>query len=109
MCPVSRSMLAGANIPLPSRRTGNGWFASPTPPAIEARPVRHAVLLTVLWAGLAASSVDAREIVDASEPQDLAVTIYRDPGRGEFDNMNRQWPRGFAMISETRTVALPPG
>ena len=23
--------------------------------------------------------------------------------------MNRDWPRGFAMITETRTVALPPG
>ncbi len=50
-----------------------------------------------------------RAIVEASEPDSLAVTVYRDPDRGEGDTMNPDWPRGFAMISETRTVTLPPG
>ena len=48
----------------------------------------------------------AREAVDGSAPQQVAVTIYRDPDGGAFD---RNDPRGFAMISETRTVTLPPG
>ncbi|MEZ5682582.1 MAG: hypothetical protein R3E14_14935 [Erythrobacter sp.] len=51
----------------------------------------------------------AREPVDASAPEKLSVTVYRDPQRGEEDSMNRDWPEGFAMISEVRTVTLPQG
>ena len=51
----------------------------------------------------------ARTTVDAAEPTKLAVTLYRDPNRREGQAMNRRWPQGFAMISETRTVNLPPG
>lgn len=47
----------------------------------------------------------ARDVVDASEPSDVAVTIYRAP-YGDFDHNN---PGGFAMISETRSVTLPAG
>ena len=50
-----------------------------------------------------------RTIVDASTPVSQAVTVYRDPERGMGGEMERDWPRGFAMISETRTVTLPPG
>lgn len=63
------------------------------------------LLLATLWAMPAA----AREVVDASPPKGLAVTLYRDPNRGEGQAMNRNWPQGFAMISETRQVTLPPG
>ena len=51
----------------------------------------------------------ARATVDAAEPSAIAVTVYRDPNRGEGGAMNRDWPQGFAMISETRQVTLPPG
>ncbi|WP_324262856.1 hypothetical protein U4960_07045 [Altererythrobacter sp. H2] len=56
-----------------------------------------------------ASPLQAREVVDASAPQAMSVTLYRDPSRGTGEAMNRDWPQGFAMISETRTVTLPPG
>lgn len=55
------------------------------------------------------AAAHARDIVDASAPQDIAVTVYRDPARGDDQRMNREWPQGFAMISETRQVTLPPG
>jgi hypothetical protein len=51
----------------------------------------------------------ARETVEASNPAALAVTLYRDPNRGMHGAMNRDWPQGFAMITEKRTVTLPPG
>ena len=51
----------------------------------------------------------ARTIVDATAPQDIAVTVYRDPARAPDQQMDRDWPQGFAMISETRQVTLPPG
>ena len=79
-----------------------GWVqAPPTDRAL------HAGLLA--FALLAADPALAREVVDASAPKTMSVTVYRDPERGEGDAMNRDWPQGFAMISETRTVTLPPG
>ncbi|WP_284125807.1 DUF4139 domain-containing protein [Parerythrobacter aestuarii] len=66
-------------------------------------------LLAAAAVTLPAHPALARETVDASDPQGLSVTIYRDPSRGEYQAMNPGWPRGFAMISETRSVTLPPG
>ncbi|MXO71478.1 DUF4139 domain-containing protein [Alteraurantiacibacter buctensis] len=73
-------------------------------------PLRLTPLLAVplLLAALPALAQE-RATVDASEPTGLAVTVYRDPNRGEGGQMDRNWPRGFAMISETRQVTLPPG
>ncbi|MBY6013466.1 hypothetical protein KUV75_00910 [Qipengyuania gaetbuli] len=62
-----------------------------------------------VFAASIAGPAAAREAVDASKPQSLAVTVYRDPGRDEESRMNRDWPEGFAMISEVRTVTLPKG
>lgn len=67
-------------------------------------------LIPILLALVAmAPPVQAREVVDASQPQARSVTVYRDPDRDADEAMNRDWPQGFAMISETRTVTLPPG
>ena len=66
-------------------------------------------LLLILVIALWTEPATARDVVDASPPKNLAVTIYRDPNRGVGETMDRNDPRGFAMISETRTVTLPPG
>jgi hypothetical protein len=66
-----------------------------------------------LVAGLLALTTPAhaqqRPAVEASAPTAQAVTIYRDPNRGPGGRLDRTWPQGFAMISETRQVTLPPG
>ncbi|MBB3988874.1 DUF4139 domain-containing protein [Croceicoccus naphthovorans] len=67
-------------------------------------PLIAAILLT----GVAITPAQARTVVEASAPQDLSVTVYRDPNRNE-GAMNVRWLNGFALISETRTVTLPPG
>lgn len=69
--------------------------------------MRRAAFLLALIAASAAAQ--ARETVDASAPSAVAVTVYRDPERGPDEAMDRAFPEGFAMISETRTVTLPPG
>lgn len=69
-------------------------------------------LLPALWGLLLAagpSPLLAREVVDASAPSNLSVTLYRDPQRRADQAMEREMPRGFAMITETRQVTLPPG
>lgn len=50
----------------------------------------------------------ARQIVDASAPETLSVTVYRDPERGT-DALSPRSLNGFAMVSETRTVDVPAG
>ena len=69
---------------------------------------RAALLLLTALAGWSQAAT-ARDVVQASAPGDVSVTVYRDPDRGADDRINRDWPQGFAMISETRTVILPPG
>ena len=71
--------------------------------------IRPLLLVAALAAIVPAGDLLARETVDASAPNELAVTVYRDPQRGEGERMDRRWPEGFAMISEVRTVTLPPG
>jgi hypothetical protein len=66
------------------------------------------LVLTLVLALWSASAV-AREAVDASAPSKLSVTLYRDPNRDTDAEMDRDDPRGFAMVTETRTVTLPPG
>ncbi|MGB7409409.1 MAG: hypothetical protein WA908_12975 [Pontixanthobacter sp.] len=51
----------------------------------------------------------ARDVVTASDPYDLSVTVYRDPERSEGDELNADFPGGLAVISEKRRVTLPPG
>jgi hypothetical protein len=73
--------------------------------------VRFLIYLLTVVLAIAALPVTAqsRAIVEASAPKDLSVTVYRDPNRREGQEVDRNWPLGFAMISETRTVTLPTG
>jgi hypothetical protein len=71
--------------------------------------VRRVAACLLALAGWLAAPAAAREVVDAAAPSDLAVTIYRDPDRGVDDPLNRDYPQGLAMISETRRVTLPKG
>ena len=56
-----------------------------------------------------AAAQDGRARVFASEASHYAVTVYRDPNRSVGAEMDQDNPRGYAMISETRTVTLPRG
>ena len=69
----------------------------------------YAGMTMVFWGLASPAQAQTRVAIDASAPSAQAVTIYRDPNRSTGDRMQRDWPRGFAMISETRTVTLPPG
>jgi len=64
-------------------------------------------LLTALI--LAGASADAQTIATSPRPDRVAVTVYRDPNRGPEQQPNLRWLNGYALISETRRVALPAG
>jgi hypothetical protein len=47
-------------------------------------------------------------IVTSADPTDLAVTVYRDPNRSS-GGIDPAWPRGYALVSETRSIRVPAG
>lgn len=47
-------------------------------------------------------------IVVSDKPEAVNIAIYRDPDRGD-DPIDRDWPTGYALISETRTITIPAG
>ncbi len=67
--------------------------------------MRRAAVLALLLAG-AAPAVAGTVVSDAVS--DVSVTIYRDPDRAG-GAMNAAWPRGYALISETRRIRIPAG
>jgi hypothetical protein len=64
--------------------------------------------LALLMALGAAAQVHAQAIVTSPAPDRVAVTVYRDPDRG-LEPLNLGWLGGYALVSETRRVRLPPG
>jgi hypothetical protein len=60
-------------------------------------------LMTLGWA-----VPGAAQTVTSTDVSDVSVTIYRAPNRGQ-GAMDRNWPQGYALISETRTITIPAG
>ncbi|CCW16372.1 Uncharacterized conserved protein [Sphingobium indicum BiD32] len=63
-------------------------------------------LLALLFC-LFAPSVRADTVI-STRIDTVSVTVYRAPGRAA-GAINRNWPGGYALITETRTVDLPQG
>src|SRR5215207_3023520 len=64
--------------------------------------------LLMLIALGAAVQANAQAVVTSPAPDRVAVTVYRNPDRG-LEPINLQWLGGYALVSETRRVSLPPG
>jgi len=67
--------------------------------------MRALFVFALLGAHAAAGAAPA---VLSAAPDRVAVTLYRDPDRGD-DEIDRDEPAAFALIAETRTITLPPG
>ncbi|MES2445339.1 MAG: hypothetical protein V4574_21135 [Pseudomonadota bacterium] len=71
-------------------------------------PVR--ALIGLLSAASALAGVPARaQPVTSPGPDSVAVTIYRDPDRSAADQPKPGWLRGYALITERRTITIPAG
>jgi hypothetical protein len=66
----------------------------------------RALLLFLLLAPAARAGAQLAQVSPA--PDRVAVTVYRDLGRGER-RPDLRWLNGYALISETRTISLPAG
>ena len=80
---------------------------------MRAMPLFRRATLAALIAGaalgLSPATAQERAVATAGQPSDIAVTVYRDPARTQYDELDRDNPLGFAMITEKRRVTLPPG
>jgi len=50
----------------------------------------------------------AQNIVVSERTEDVSLTIYRAPKRGQRP-INKRWPQGYALITETRNISIPAG
>jgi hypothetical protein len=64
------------------------------------------LLLFLAALGISAAA-HAQPVVSSAAPDRVAVTIYRNPERGE--PLNLRWLGGYALVSETRRISLPAG
>jgi hypothetical protein len=67
--------------------------------------MRSALIIALLLAAPAA----AQSVTSSGQPDRVAVTIYRAPGRSATTPMNRDWLGGLALITETRRIDVPAG
>jgi hypothetical protein len=65
--------------------------------------------LPLLLSVLAASPAAAQTIVGSAGPERVAVTVYRNPNRSAGGALDLAWLNGYALISETRRIAIPAG
>ena len=52
--------------------------------------------------------VAAQSVTVSDTPENVSLTVYRATGRGD-QPINANWPAGYALITETRTVNIPAG
>jgi hypothetical protein len=70
---------------------------------------RPRALLPAALLAFAASPAPGQNVVGSGAPEHVAVTVYRAPGRAPTEAFDAGWLRGYALVSETRTVTLPAG
>jgi len=63
---------------------------------------------TALLLAAMAMPAAAQTIVVSENTENISLTVYRAPARGEAP-INKNWPQGYALITETRTVQIPAG
>jgi hypothetical protein len=72
--------------------------------------LRRAKLFVLPFLALAFgySAASAQTIVNSDGPSKVAITVYRDANRGD-QPIRPNWPGGYALITETRTLSIPAG
>ncbi|MFC3309456.1 DUF4139 domain-containing protein [Blastomonas aquatica] len=60
-------------------------------------------------AALCPAHAQTRPEIISPKPDSVAVTIYRDPARGDGGGMNLNYLNGFAVVTETRRITVPAG
>ena len=64
--------------------------------------------LIALLSVVTASPLGAQQIVASSDPEAVSLTVYRGQKYGNAP-ISKDWPTGYALITERRTVSIPAG
>ncbi len=51
----------------------------------------------------------AQSVVVSPEPEAVSLTVYRGQSGSGSPQIDKNWPQGYALITETRTVTIPAG
>lgn len=70
--------------------------------------MRRLIAIGLLLFAASSAIAAVAPIVLSEGPDNVGVTLYRDPDRGD-GAIDRSDPSSIALITETRTVTLPPG
>ncbi|HYI65007.1 MAG TPA: hypothetical protein VEW71_08995 [Allosphingosinicella sp.] len=70
---------------------------------------RPCARLSIILLALAGWPAAAQPIVTSAGPEEVDVTIYRAPRRPPDEPIDLEWLNGYALISETRRIAIPAG
>ncbi len=70
--------------------------------------MRRVALYALLLAGPAGPAL-AQGTITSPAPDSVAVSVYRAADRGSDEAMDLDWLEGYALITETRTIAIPAG
>jgi hypothetical protein len=54
------------------------------------------------------SFAHAQQVVTSDKVESVNLTVYRAPYRGSSP-ISKDWPQGYALITETRTITIPAG
>jgi hypothetical protein len=65
-------------------------------------------IVALLLALMIAAPAAAQSVVTSDHVDQVSVTLYRDPGRAE-GGADPNWPGGYALVTETRIIAVPAG
>ncbi len=57
---------------------------------------------------IVATPVAAQNVAISPKADSVTLTVYRAPYRGEAP-IDKNWPQGYALITETRTISIPAG
>jgi hypothetical protein len=66
------------------------------------------LLRAIILLGCTPTALQAQTVITSPEPEAVSLTIYRDAYR-EDEPIDPQWPSGYALVTETRTVQIPAG
>ncbi len=99
-------------------RRGNSLVTKPLTLSLSKRASRHSATFRsalrqaqgygIVFALAISTPAPAQQLVTSPEPEAVSLTIYRDPSRGD-QPIDADWPSGYALITETRTVQIPAG
>lgn len=71
--------------------------------------MRGLLALAILVVSTIGIPAAAQPVVTSAGPKSVSVTVYRAPDRDSDTAIDRNDPKGYALITEIRTVTLPAG